>query len=106
MIPLLGYDVVVSIGDALSGAPSENGGTFTVSADRTNLRQADSGNARESRVVEALSKGVVYYVYIRAQNTAFDFQGNGDWSAVEKHICMSTSKSVSVSLSVFVSACI
>jgi len=29
-----------------------------------------------------------------------------DWSAVEKHICMSTSKSVSVSLSVFVSACI
>ena len=23
---------------------------------------------------------MVYYIYIRAQNTAFDYGGNGDWS--------------------------
>jgi len=89
VIPLLGYEIVVSMGRQMSGAPSENGQPLVLSENRTTYAHPDSGDVREFRNFDGLRKGMVYYVYIRALNTAFDYEGKGGWSdgAYRMHRC-------------------
>ena len=51
LIPLLGYQVVVSMGKALSGMPSESGQPFSLSENRSVYAHPDSANFKEFRTV-------------------------------------------------------
>ena len=83
--PVTGYDLVISMGPKLSGVPSANGMAVGASENITVIPLPDSGKKRESAVVENLVKGMSYFVYVRARNTAFDFKGNGPWSDGTNH---------------------
>ena len=83
--PVTGYDLVISMGPKLSGVPSANGMAVGASENITVIPLPDSGKKRESAVVENLVKGMSYFVYVRARNTAFDFKGNGPWSDGMNH---------------------
>lgn len=83
--PLAGYDVIISMGPTLSGLPSADGMAVPSSANITFVSAPDSGKKTEFTVVENLRKGMSYFVYIRARNTAFEFRGNGPWSDGTNH---------------------
>lgn len=51
LIPLLGYQVVVSMGKALSGMPSESGLPFSRSENRSVHAHPDSASLKEFRTV-------------------------------------------------------
>ena len=86
-VPLLGFDVFISIGADPAGVPSERGEPLILSETRTLVRHPDSGNAQQFILLSNLTKGSLYYVYIRARNTAFENGGNGDWSAPALTTC-------------------
>ena len=79
-VPMSEYDVVISMGASLAGLPSAHRQSFLVPEGRSYIRQIDSRNAKEYRMIQGLRKGMVYYVYIRARNSAIDTDGNSDWS--------------------------
>jgi len=79
-VPMSEYDVVISMGVSLAGLPSAHRQSFSVPEGRSYIRQIDSRNAKEYRMIQGLRKGMVYYVYIRARNSAIDTDGNSDWS--------------------------
>lgn len=62
VIPLLGYQIVVSMGNSLSEAPSESGQPISISKNRSSYTHPDSGNLQEFRTVQRDVKRKLWWI--------------------------------------------